>query len=189
MDESVVALLSKISHVYAFLIEDHTVANVAQIKEPLSEISKLMPNCVVFIQSYSKTKSFCMSHSHLRFNVWLISHEGQRTMKNVLSETNTAITTYGNALDVLTQQCRDFMYRDTWVAVQGLAAKADHISADVGNIRDVVEHVHYGVKDIREDVRCALEGVHHVQGAIRHALNSIETIGKVGFHTTVTCPK
>ena len=63
MDESVVALLSKISHVYAFLIEDHIVANVAQIKEPLSEISKLIPNCVVFIQSYSKTKSFCMSYS------------------------------------------------------------------------------------------------------------------------------
>jgi len=190
MDESVVALLSKISHVYTFLIEDHTITNVAQIKEPLSEISKLMPNCVVFIQSYSKTKSFCMSYSYLSFNVRLISlYEGQRTMKNVLSETNTAITTYGNALDVLTQQCRDLICRDTWVAVHGLAAKADHISADVGNIRDVVEHVHYGVKDIREDVRCALEGVHHVQGAICHALNSIETIGKDGFHTTVTCPK
>jgi len=110
-------------------------------------------------------------------------------MKNVLSETNTAITTYGNALDVLTQQCRDLICRDTWVAVHGLAAKADHISTDAGNIRDVVEHVRHGVKDIREDVRCALEGVHHVQGAIRHALSSIETIGKVGFHTTVTCPK
>jgi len=72
MDESVVALLSKISHVYAFLIEDHTVANVAQIKEPLSEISKLMPNCVAFIQSYSKTKSFCMSYSYLRVNVRLM---------------------------------------------------------------------------------------------------------------------
>jgi len=197
MDESVVALLSKISHVYTFLIEDHTITNVTQIKEPLSEISKLMPNCVVFIQSYSKTKSFCMSYSYLSFNVWLISlYEGQRTMKNVLSETNTAITTYGNALDVLTQQCRDLICRDTWVAVHGLAAKADHISANVGNIRDVVddirkdvEHVHYGVKDIRDDVRCALEGVHHVQGAIRHALNSIETIGKDGSHTTVTCPE
>jgi len=72
MDESVVALLSKISHVYAFLIEDHTVANVAQIKEPISEISKLMSNCVVFIRSYSKTKSFCMSYLHLRFNVRLM---------------------------------------------------------------------------------------------------------------------
>ena len=73
MDESVVALLSKISHVYAFLIEDRTVANVVQIKEPLSEISKLMPNCVVFVQSYSKMKNFCMSYLRLKFNARLMS--------------------------------------------------------------------------------------------------------------------
>jgi len=113
-----------------------------------------------------------------------------------MSETNTTITAYGNALDVLTQQCRDLICRDTWVAVHGLAARADHISADVGHTCDVVddirkdvERMHHGVKDMREDVRYALEGVRHVQGAIRHALNSIETIGKDGFHTTVTCPK
>ena len=72
MDESVVALLSKISHVYAFLIEDRTIANVVQIKEPLSEISKLIPNCALFIQSYSKMKSFCMSYLCSRFNVRLM---------------------------------------------------------------------------------------------------------------------
>jgi len=183
MDESVVALLSKISHVYAFLIEDHTVTNVAQIKQPLSEISKLMPNCVVFIQSYSKTKSFCMSYSYLSFNVWLISlYEGQRTMKNVLSETNTAITTYGNALDVLTQQCRDLICRDTWVAVHGLVDKVDHISADVG--------------DVHKDVGRALDSARLVEDAIRHVLSSINdikdgvsAIGEDGLHMVMTCPK
>ena len=192
MDQSVVALLSKISHVYVFLIEDRTVANIVKIKEPLSEISNLVPKCVAFIQSYSKTKSFCMSYSHLSFNTQLMSPcEGQRTKKNFLAETDTAIATYGNALDVLTQQCRDLISRDTWVVVHGLVDKADHISADVGNICDVVDDVHkevvHGVKDIRQDVQCALDGVRHLESVIRHALNSIDdikdgvsTLGKVG---------
>ena len=190
MDQSVVALLPKISHVYVFLIEDHTVANIAQIKELLSEISKLTHKCVAFIQSYSETKSFCVSSSYLSFNIRLMSlYEGQRTMKNVLSETNTAITTYGNALDVLIQQCWDLISRDTLIAVHGLVDKADHISADVGNIYNVVG-------DIHKDVQRALDGVCLVEDAIRHALNSIDdikdgvsAIGKDGFHTVVTCPK
>ena len=106
-----------------------------------------------------------------------------------MSETNIAITTYGNALDVLTQQCRDLICRDTWVAVHGLVDKADHISADVGNIYDVVG-------DIHKEIRRALNGVCLMEDAIRHALNSIDNIkdgvsaiGKDGFHTVVTCPK
>jgi len=93
----------------------------------------------------------------------------------VLRETNTAITTYGNALDVLTQQCRDLICRDTWAAVHGVADKVDHIS---------------------EDVRRALDGVHLVEDAIRHALSSIDdikdgvsAIGEDGLHTVMTCPK
>jgi len=98
------------------------------------------------------------------------------------------ITTYGNALDVLTQQCQDLICWDTWVAVHGLVDKADHISADVGNIYDVVG-------DIHKEIWHALNGVRLMEDAIRHALNSIDNIkdgisviGKDGFHTVVTCP-
>jgi len=103
-------------------------------------------------------------------------------LKNVLRETNTAITTYGNALDVLMQHCRDLICRDTWVAVHGVADKADHISTNVG--------------DVHKDVRCALDGVHLVEDAICHALSSINdikdgvsAIGEDGLHTVMTCPK
>ena len=108
--------------------------------------------------------------------------EGQRTKKSFLAETDTVIAAYGNALDVLTQQCRDLISRDAWVAVHELVDKAGHISADVGNICDVVD-------GIEHDVRRALDGVRHVEDAIRHALNSIDdikdgvsTLGKVGPH-------
>ena len=72
MDQSVVAFLSKISHVYVFLIEACIVENVAKIKEPLSEICKLMPKCVALIKLYSTTASFCMSYPHLSFMVQLM---------------------------------------------------------------------------------------------------------------------
>ena len=108
--------------------------------------------------------------------------EGQRTKKSFLAETDTAIAAYGNALDVLTQQCWDLISQDAWVAVHELVDKAGHISADVGNICDVVN-------GIEHDVWHALDGVRHVEDAICHALNSIDdikdgvsTLGKVGPH-------
>jgi len=114
-------------------------------------------------------------------------------VENVGSETGTKITAYGNALDVLTQQCRDLISRDTWVAVHGLSDKVDHISDVVGDIRKDVEHVHDGVNGIRQDVRRVLEGVCLVEDTIGHVQNSIDEIkydlGKDGFHTVVTCPK
>jgi len=195
-DQSVRGLLDKIIHVYTFLIEPRTLEKVTQIKEPLSKISELMPKCVNFIQKYSKIQSFCMSCSHFSFNVRLMSlHEGVRTAKHVGDETNTVITTYGNALDVLTQQCRDLISRDTWATVHELDDKADHISANVGNICDVVgdirkdvEHVHIGVKDIQQEVRHVLNGVCCVEDAIGHVQNGIDEIenklskmGKDGF--------
>ena len=68
------------------------------------------------------------------------------------------------------------------MAVHGLVDKADHISADVG--------------DVRKDVRHALDGVRLVEDAIRHALNSIDdikdgvsVIGEDELHTIMTCPK
>jgi len=184
MDQSVRDRLEKISHVYAFLIEPCTLEKVTQIKEPLSKISKLMPKCVNFIQKYSKIKSFCMSYSHLSFNVWLMPlHEGVRTEKHVGDETNTVITTYGHMLDVLTQQCQDLISWDTWATVQELDDKADHISANVGNICDVigdihkdVEHVHIGVKDIQQEVWHVLNGVCCVKDAIGHVQNGIDEI-------------
>ena len=150
MDQSVHDLLDKISHVYAFLIKTHTLEKVTQIKEPLSKISELMPKCVNFIQKYSKIKSFCTSYLHLSFDVQSMSlHEGLRTVKNVGHETNTVIVTYGNALDVLTQQCRDLISRDAWATVHKLDDKADHISVNVGNICDVVSDVQQEVRRCR----------------------------------------
>ena len=181
MDQSVRGLLDKIIHVYTFLIEPRTLEKVTQIKEPLSKISELMPKCVNFIQKYSKIKSFCMSYSHFSFNVWLMPlHEGVRTVKHVGDETNTVITTYGNMLDVLTQQCRDLISRDTWATVHKLDDKADHISANVGNICNVVsdihkdvEHMHIGVKDIQQEVW-------HVQNGIDEIENKLSKMGKDG---------
>ena len=75
------------------------------------------------------------------------------------------------------------------MAVHGLVDKADHISADVGNIYDVVG-------DIHKEIRRALNGVCLMEDAIRHALNSIDNIkdgvsaiGEDGVHMIVTCLK
>ena len=104
--------------------------------------------------------------------------EGQRTKKSFLAETDTVIAAYGNALDVLTQQCRDLISRDAWVAVHELVDKAGHISADVGNICDVVD-------GIEHDVRRALDGVRHVEDALNSIddiKDGVSTLGKVGPH-------
>lgn len=55
VDQSVVDLLSKVSHVYVFMKEE----SLMKMKEPLMAISRLVINCVRFIQSYAEIKSFC----------------------------------------------------------------------------------------------------------------------------------
>jgi len=181
MDQSIRALLDKIIHVYTFLIEPRTLEKVTQIKEPLSKISELMPKCVNFIQKYSKIQSFCMSYSHFSFNVRLMSlHEGVRTAKHVGHETNTVITTYGNALDILTQQCRDLISRDTWATVHKLDDKADHISANVGNICDVVSDVQQEVRRVLNGVCCVEDAIGHVQNGIDEIENKLSKMGKDG---------
>ena len=65
MDQSVHALLDKISHVYAFLIEDGILEKATHIKELLWKISDLILECVKFIKKYSENSSCCMSYSYL----------------------------------------------------------------------------------------------------------------------------
>lgn len=106
--------------------------------------------------------------AYLSFNVRLMSLcEGLRTLKNLGRDTQAVITTYCNALEVLTQQCRDVISRDTLVAVHELGDKVDHVSTNV------------------ENIYCVANGI---QQEVRRVLDALKT-GKDGFHTVVICPK
>ncbi|KIM58839.1 hypothetical protein SCLCIDRAFT_1046715 [Scleroderma citrinum Foug A] len=109
MDQSVVDLLSKISHVYASIKEEFLM-NVAQMKESLMAISRLVINCVRFIQSYAEIKSF-----------W------NCTRKNVLYETNKIISTCNNVFDVLMQWSGGMMKLDTHFVVKKVLDDMSHI--------------------------------------------------------------
>jgi len=107
-------------------------------------------------------------------------HEGVRTAKHVGDETNTVITTYGNALDVLTQQCQDLISWDTWATVHELNDKADHISANVGNICNVVSDIQQEVWHVLNGVCCVEDAIGHVQNGIDEIENKLSKMGKDG---------
>lgn len=126
MDQSVVDLLSKISHVYASIKEEFLM-NVAQMKESLMAISRLVINCVRFIQSYAEIKSFCKLSF---FDSGLNSHFfklGNCTRKNVLYETNKIISTCNNVFDVLMQWSGGMMKLDTHFVVKMVLDDMSHI--------------------------------------------------------------
>ena len=131
IDQSMVGLLSKISQVYAFIIEEALI-NIGQIKEPVMAISKLISTCVRFIQSYPEARTFCMLL--LKVNSSLGSHffyQGVNLRKNVLHETNKVVFIYSNALDVLMQQCWGIIKLDLPVSVNRLLDDISHILDDI----------------------------------------------------------
>ncbi|KAG6327130.1 hypothetical protein ID866_11959, partial [Astraeus odoratus] len=91
-DQSINDLLLQISHVYSFIIENETLANINRIREPLLKIGELVRKGVQFIQNYAEVKSF-----------W------GRLCKNAFTETDSVIAAYRKNLETLTQQCRDII--------------------------------------------------------------------------------
>ena len=87
---------------------------------------------------------------------------------------------YGNALDVLTQQCRDLISRDAGATVHKLDDKADHISANVGNICTVVSDVQQEVWRVLNGVCCMEDAIGHVQNGINEIENKLSKMGKDG---------
>ncbi|KAG6325881.1 hypothetical protein ID866_13208, partial [Astraeus odoratus] len=92
LDQSVADLLSKIGHVYAFLVEDDTIPKIDLIRAPLGELAKLVMKCVEFIETYAKAKSF-----------W------KRLKENAFSDSSNMVAIYNSGLDLWTQRCRDLI--------------------------------------------------------------------------------
>ncbi|KIK12665.1 hypothetical protein PISMIDRAFT_689280, partial [Pisolithus microcarpus 441] len=100
IDKAVLALVEKLGYVYTFLLEKDTIENMKSMKENLGKIARVVSDCAGFIKNYSNTTNF-----------W------KRLGKNVVSETQTAIDDYSQALDGLMQQYRDHTIRDIRIYV------------------------------------------------------------------------
>ena len=61
LDNLVSSLFFKVKSVYEFLLEGDTLANLAAMEDPLARVSRVINNCTLFIENYSKTKNFCVS--------------------------------------------------------------------------------------------------------------------------------
>ncbi|KAI6036041.1 hypothetical protein BKA83DRAFT_1011252 [Pisolithus microcarpus] len=101
LDMAMSSLLSKISMVYKLLMEEEIVAKLTSMKDTLLQIAQLVRECSQFISNYSETKSF-----------WV------RLGKNAMSETDSMVSSYNEALDMLMQQFRDHAIRDIHIGVQ-----------------------------------------------------------------------
>ncbi|KAG6330059.1 hypothetical protein ID866_9031, partial [Astraeus odoratus] len=134
LDQAVVDLLQKISHVYAFLVDDNTLLKIDLIRKPLGELAKLVPKCVQFIQAYAKTKSF-----------W------GRLGSNAFSDSGNTVATYNKALDVLTQQCRDLILGTILGDVNRALCDVDRVQHDIGDVLGRIRHMENDVACIKEE--------------------------------------
>ncbi|KAG6330946.1 hypothetical protein ID866_8144 [Astraeus odoratus] len=122
-DQSINDLLFKIGHVYSFIIEDDTLANINVIREPLAKIGELVRKGVQFIQNYAEVKSF-----------W------GRLCKNVFTETDNVIAAYSKDLDALTQHCRDMITRDMRGDVRKVLGDIRSARDGISRVLDEVTH-------------------------------------------------
>lgn len=107
-DGAVHGLLTKVSDVYAFIMEEDELAKIESMVAIYGKIAKQTLECADFIVHYSETK-----------NAWT------RLGKHVCNETGTTIQSYINVLDTLMQQFRDRAARDTVVTVYHMGEDLD----------------------------------------------------------------
>ncbi|KAG1743388.1 hypothetical protein EDB19DRAFT_557829 [Suillus lakei] len=107
-DAAVSRLLSKISDVYALLMEREGLARIASMLEIYGKIARQTLECADFIVHYSDMKSF-----------W------KRLGKHVFNETEAAIQSHNEVLDNLMQQFRDQMALTTIETVHRIAEDLD----------------------------------------------------------------
>ncbi|KIK39900.1 hypothetical protein CY34DRAFT_807748 [Suillus luteus UH-Slu-Lm8-n1] len=94
-DQAVHRLVDKLDRVYGFLIQDEMLDQISSMRGILGQISQQTLECARFIRDYAETKSF-----------W------KRLGKDILTETNSEIQQYSDALDALVQNFRDQVARD-----------------------------------------------------------------------------
>ncbi|KAG6334914.1 hypothetical protein ID866_4175 [Astraeus odoratus] len=134
LDQSVVDLLSKIGHVYAFVMEDDTILKIDIIRVPLGELAKLVLKCVEFIETYAKAKSF-----------W------KRLKDNAFSDSSNMVATYNNSLDVWTQRCRDLILGRIYHGIGDVLAPVNRIQQIVGDTLDKIRNIESGVEHIQDE--------------------------------------
>ncbi|KAG2343330.1 WD40 repeat-like protein [Suillus weaverae] len=107
-DAAVSSLLSKISDVYALLMERDGLARIASMLEIYGKIARQTLECADFVVHYSDMKSF-----------W------RRLGKHVFNETEAAIQRHNEVLDNLMQQFRDQLALTTIETVHRIAEDLD----------------------------------------------------------------
>ncbi|KAG2340093.1 WD40 repeat-like protein [Suillus weaverae] len=107
-DDAVLGLLTKISDVYAFIMEEEELAKIESMLAIYGNIAKQTLECADFISHYSETKS-----------AWI------RLGKHVFDETDATVQSYSDVLDSLMQQFRDRAARDTVVMVHHMSEDLD----------------------------------------------------------------
>ncbi|KAG6333112.1 hypothetical protein ID866_5978 [Astraeus odoratus] len=89
-DVAIVVLVAKICDIYAFIMEDKNLYQLAAMQPLLKSMSDQLFDCAQFIVNYSETKNF-----------WI------RAGKNIIQETDAAIAQYNDALDGLMKSFSD----------------------------------------------------------------------------------
>ncbi|KIK31792.1 hypothetical protein CY34DRAFT_814518 [Suillus luteus UH-Slu-Lm8-n1] len=107
-DGAVRGLLTKVSDVYAFIMEEEELAKIQFKLAIYGKIAKLTLVCADFIVHFSETKS-----------AWT------RLGKHVCDEPGNTIQSYSNVLDTLMQQFRDRGAHDTVVTVHHMGEDLD----------------------------------------------------------------
>ncbi|KAI6160428.1 hypothetical protein EDD17DRAFT_807205 [Pisolithus thermaeus] len=121
LDMAMSSLLSKISMVYKLLMEDETSAKLTPMKDTLLQIAQIVRECSQFISNYSETKSF-----------WV------RLGKNAISETDSMVSRYNEALDVLMQQFRDYAIRDIHIGIRHMLEQSRRVHDQIIRVEEVV---------------------------------------------------
>jgi hypothetical protein len=108
-DVEVSRLLSKISDVYALLMEGEGLARIASMPEICEKIARQTLECADFVVHYSDMKSFCESFPRQCPPKTQDLFTGRRLRKHVFNETEATIQRHNEVLDNLMQQFRDKM--------------------------------------------------------------------------------
>ncbi|KAG6329110.1 hypothetical protein ID866_9979, partial [Astraeus odoratus] len=143
LDEAILDLLGKVSDVYKFLLEGDTFTKAASMGKPLADIANIVSKCAELIKTYAKDKSF-----------WV------RLRKNLSSENTTVVAAYSEALDTLTQHCRDLITRKISENVTHVVENVDHIWDDVTRTKEDarLDQLVYADGAGRDDTKICLEG-------------------------------
>ncbi|KAG6325708.1 hypothetical protein ID866_13381, partial [Astraeus odoratus] len=111
--------------------------------KPLADITNIVSKCAELIKTYGKDRSF-----------WV------RLRKNISSENTTVVVAYSEALDTLTQHCRDLITREISCNVSHVVENVDRIWDDITLAKEDVwlDRLVYAEGTGRDDTKVCLEG-------------------------------